>query len=149
MFKRSLATTLVALSLATIVAFLWSYFVRHMYHYNIRFPIILGVNAFPLICWTLALTAGYLSISYVLRRLHITNFALQLVSVIMYYAVWVIVVETVGYHVFGVKDTSTAQYPGLPLCDCLHAPGWMQFAYFALGPAHWVVTQALPWTRQK
>ena len=134
---------------AFVISLTWSYFARDMYSYNMDFPVIFGINSYPLICWTLALTAGCLLVNYLLKQLHITRFTLRLLGTIGFYFVAVVIAETVGYHVFGVKDTSTAQYPGLPLCDCLHAPGWMQFAYFALGPLHWVVTQILPWSRQK
>ena len=147
---REKTTSIVTIFLsAFVISLTWSYFARDMYSYNMDFPVIFGINSYPLICWTLALTAGCLLVNHLLRRLRITRFTLRLLGTIGFYFVAVIIAETVGYHVFGVKDTSTAQYPGLPLCDCLHAPGWMQFAYFALGPLHWVVTQLLPWSRQK
>ena len=150
LMKKSYLTHSIAVFLvAFVVSLTWSYFARHMYSYNMDFPVIFGINSYPLICWTLALTAGCLLVDYLLKRLRITRFSLRLIGTISFYFIAVIIAETVGYHVFGVKDTSTAQYPGLPLCDCLHAPRWMQFAYFALGPLHWAITQALPWTRQK
>ena len=149
MVKTWLSRAISTFALALIVAATWTYLARHMYHYNIDFPVIFGLNLFPLTCWTVSLTAGCLSANYLLRTFRIKHRALQLISVIGYYALWLIFVETVGYHVFGVRDVMTGDYPGLPICDCLHAPVWMQFAYFTLGPLHWVVAQALPWTRQK
>lgn len=149
MTKEKFIPTLTIFLSAFAISLTWSYLARHMYSYNMNFPEIFGISSFPLVCWTLALTAGCLLVNHIVKRLRITRFTLRLLGAIGFYFVAVVIAETVGYHVFGVRDTSTAQYPGLPLCNCLHAPSWMQFAYFALGPLHWVVTQILPWSRQR
>ena len=48
-----------------------------------------------------------------------------------------ILAEVLGYHVFEIRNAATGMYPGLPICDCIHAPPWMQAVYFALGPLYY------------
>ena len=64
-------------------------------------------------------------------------------QVVVSYAVAVVIAETVGYHLLGIHNIGTSQYVGLPLCDCLHAPIWMQIGYFSLGPLHWLLVKMI------
>ena len=48
--------------------------------------------------------------------------------------------EYLAYHHLNIQNISTSQYQGLPFCDCLHAPRWMQFSYFAMGPVFFILS---------
>lgn len=126
---------------ALCVALCWVFFTREMYFYNLGFGTVASLNLFPLICWTIGLTVGYLIVSYVLSRIAVRRILLQLVIVFFLYAVVIIFLETFAYHAIGVKNIGTSYYTGLPLCDCLHAPLWMQAGYFLLGPIHWLLVR--------
>lgn len=127
--------------LAFLIATTWTYLTRHMYDYNVPFSTVLGVSVFPVIAWTIALTVGYLCIRQLLAILRRGRFATQFIIVAGVCAIVVIIVETVGYHWVGIRNIGTSQYAGIPICDCLHAPLWMQFGYFALGPLHWLLAE--------
>jgi hypothetical protein len=32
---------------------------------------------------------------------------------------------------------NTANFKGIPIAECIHAPSWMQAIYFAMGPAYY------------
>jgi hypothetical protein len=49
--------------------------------------------------------------------------------------------------VFNIQNVATASYPGLPICDCIHAAPWMQFAYFAMGPIYYLLIHSLKLNR--
>lgn len=125
------------------IAICWTYATKHLYDYNQPFAVVLEMSLFPVIGWTLALTTGYAVTAYILKRFSIHRLVLQFAVVILFYFIAVIITETVGYHVFNVHNIGTSQYAGLPLCDCLHAPAWMQFGYFALGPLHWLLAKII------
>ena len=136
--------------LSFVVAISWTYTTRHMYDYNLSFASIFGVSIFPAIAWTFALFAGYFIVESIIKRVGVKHPLVQFFIVIGLYAGAVVIAETAGYHLLGIHNIGTSQYVGLPLCDCLHAPIWMQIGYFSLGPLHWLLTKIIivtsnPW----
>lgn len=127
--------------LSLIIAVTWTYATRQMYDYNMSFTSVSGVSLFPIVGWTLALFTGYFAVNAIIKHAGVRHIAIQFVIVGLFYAIAVVIAETVGYHVIGIQNIGTSAYAGLPVCDCLHAPAWMQIGYFALGPLHWVITK--------
>lgn len=138
-FNRLVPPVLLALA----VALVWTYLTRDMYNYNLGFASVLGLNLFPLIGWTVSLTAGYIAMSVLFKKMGIERLMSQFVLFTIVCIVVVVALETIGYHVLGIQNTGTSRYIGLPVCDCLHAPGWMQLGYFLLGPVYWLMYTGL------
>ena len=42
-----------------------------------------------------------------------------------------------GYYLFNIHNIATSQFPGLPICNCIHAPTWMKIVYFSMGPVYY------------
>ena len=59
------------------------------------------------------------------------------------YSFFLVFIETVGYHVFNIHNNMNGAYLGLPVCDCIHAPVWMQISYFLYGPVFFVLAYLL------
>ena len=107
------------------IAFVWVSIARNYYHYNHHMLEIFGITLFPLFAWALGLFIVYLIYSYFKKK-----------SFILFVGIYwslLIFVETFAYHVLNIHDLATAGYKGLPLCNCIHAPVWMQISYFLLG----------------
>ena len=120
--------------LAITLSFVWMIIAKNHYYYNHNFISFIGINLFPLVGWAVGL--------FIVHRLFIklgtyfkkiNYFANILLFSIIYWSL-LIAAETIGYHFFNIKNLATASYPGLPMCDCLHAPVWMKIGYFAMGP---------------
>lgn len=124
---------------ALVIALVWTYLSRDMYNYNYGFAEIAGVSLYPIIGWFVALTIACAVMDRILKKVVIPQVVGRFIFVIVMYSVALIAVETIGYHVFGVQNQQTSQYAGLPLCNCIHAPVWMQTMYFVLGPLHWLL----------
>ena len=52
-------------------------------------------------------------------------------------------IETISYHILEIRNLATANYKGLPICNCVHAPLWMQISYFIIGPLYFLVLNIL------
>ena len=119
---------------ASILSILWSLYARDFYGYNSEFTLLFGLNSFPLFAWATGLYAmGVLfdSIIYYLPSKSVYKNAL---IICIFYFTLLISVEYIGYHYLNIRNDQTAVYAGLPYLNCLHAPRWMQFSYFAMGP---------------
>ena len=129
---------LMHLLLATILAAIWVHFAKDYYAYKIAYIQIFELNSLPLMAWTLSLFELGEYCSYLKFKPKSLNFLFFVL------VVWTtgIFFETFAYHVLEIRDTMTASYPGLPFCDCIHAPRWMQLVYFLLGPVYFMVTMA-------
>lgn len=143
MLKKSQYQIELLLVLSVLFAIVWTYLTRSMYNYNLGFGTVGGLNIFPLVNWTIGLAASYLIFSYILDKLNIKSLPKRFVSFTLLSFLAVIIAETVGYYVLGIHNTGTSAYAGLPICNCLHAPAWMQFGYFALGPLYWLTYTVL------
>ena len=119
--------------IALIVSMMWMIVARNQYNYNQEFIAVYGVNLFPLFYWAIGLFAVYLIYSHYEHKLHEKGFFRKLALFLLIYWPALIIVETLAYHTFGIVNLATVSYSGLPVCDCLHAPQWMQVAYFLIG----------------
>lgn len=128
------------LLVSSIVSLVWILIANNQYGYNKDVLFIFGLNTFPLFAWALGLFAVYLIYLYVLKKFEFVGIKKGLLFVAFYWPL-LILGETIGYHVFNFKNLSAAVYAGLPICNCLHAPLWMQVAYFGLGPLYFVICE--------
>jgi hypothetical protein len=126
------------LLLATLISTLWVHFAKDYYSYQHDFVKIFGMNSIPLMAWSLTLYGLHQVCNNYKFRHKTFNFVLFF----LVFLVFGIAFETVAYHVLGIRNTVTASFPGLPICDCVHAPGWMQMVYFSLGPVYYLVILA-------
>ena len=120
-------------AVALAVSFAWNYLARGMYEYTTSTVAVLGINIYSLLGWAAGLWFGYMFFRFVVGRLGVIKFWKELVLFNAFYIPILLLLETVAYHFFGVVNGATAIYPGLPVCDCIHAPGWMQAVYLLMG----------------
>ncbi len=131
------------LLLAFIVALIWMLIAHKEYSYNRNFASVFGINLFPLIAWTFSLLVMYIIYFHFERFLKNKTFLKKLLLFVAIYWPLLIFFETIFYHLFNLKNLATASYSGLPICNCLHAPHWMQLAYFLLGPIYFLLVMLL------
>ena len=130
-------------TVASAMAAIWAFLGRSEYGYNQPFLVVDGINLFALFGWAAGLFASYLLFSHEEHVFRLKGFARQLGLFVAIYWPLLIAAETVAYHVFDIHNLAARAYPGLPLCDCLHAPRWMQALYFAMGPAFFAICWSL------
>lgn len=144
------------LGVATAIGVIWMLLAKDMYGYVTDSLAFFGYNVFPLFTVPIALIGLWVIYKAVQRLLFIEHFwsKLLLFTVFINWPI-VILIEYAGYHWLGIQNASTAMYPGIAFCDCLHAPLWMQITYFAFGPIFFTacyligVHQHSPEARQK
>jgi len=119
-----------------LVIFFWLAMVKDWYYYNHRFFEIYGINLLPLTFGTIGLFFIYLVYAFVLSGLKESNPIKQFIIFIAIAWVILIAAETIGYYLFDIHNLKTANYPGLPICNCIHAPAWMKLGYFLIGPIY-------------
>ncbi len=129
--------------LAIAVGIVWMTVGHGQYGYNQDYLNVLGFNAYPLFGWPIGLFGMYLIYIHVRRYIKHNKLVYQLGLYSIIYWILLLAGETVFYHVFNVHNEATAQYIGLPICDCLHAPAWMQLVYFSLGPLYFIIIKLL------
>lgn len=129
--------------LASALALAWMLLAQSQYGYNQAFLSFYGLNLFALFAWATGLFGAYLLSSHWEALLPIHNKWRRLGLFLLFYWPILISAETLFYHVFNVQNLATANYAGLPICNCLHAPQWMQIAYFALGPLYFMLCEII------
>jgi|TARA_B100001971_G_C18205316_1_gene547206 hypothetical protein len=131
------------LFVASVIALVWMLIANNQYGYNREMMIIFGLNSFPLFAWAAGLFAAYLIYSHWEHILKEQGWLKKMLLFVAFYWPILISLETIAYHLFNIKNLSTAMYAGLPICDCIHAPGWMQASYLALGPIYFGVCELI------
>jgi len=121
----------------------WVIIAQNQYSYNYNFPELFGLTLFPLIPATFSLFLVYVTYAWIENKFENKN----IVKGFLFFTLlsWVILIigETVGYHWFGVQNLHHAGYSGLPICNCMHAPFWMQLSYFLIAPIYFVTCSML------
>lgn len=120
--------------IATLIALVWMLIAWKEYGYNQSFLTLNGFNLFPLFAWACGLFASYLIYSHYEHLFHKKGLLFKLLMYVTMYWPILIAIETIAYHIFNIRNLATAQYAGLPILDCMHAPLWMRMAYFTMGP---------------
>lgn len=136
-------TLLFQLLISSLLSLAWMLIARNEYGYNQDFLIILGINTFPFFSFSLGLFALYLIYSHYEYLFKNNSYIKKLLFVVLIYFPLLIILETIAYHYFNIRNTASAMYIGLPICDCLHAPRWMQASYFLMGPLYFTITYLL------
>ena len=121
-------------AVAFVIATAWMVLARKEYRYNRRFAEVLGINVFPLVSWTAGLAVMMMLFDRLATALALRTLAAQAAVFSMVYWILLLAAETIGYHVFNIHNDRTARCRGIPILNCMHAPGWMKAAYFAMGP---------------
>jgi hypothetical protein len=130
------------LSISFIMALIWQIVGGKEYFYGKDFWFVAGINVFPLLVWTIGLFVAYMVFFYMFeyfvspKSSILKKNAVKLFMFIIFYWIVLITAETLAFHVFGFKNLAGAKYVGLPLCDCIHSPRWMQAVYLCMGPLY-------------
>ena len=131
------------LLVSSIIALAWVIIAKNQYGYNREMVLIFGLNSYPLFAWAAGLFGIYLIYSHWEHILKEQGWLKKMLLFIAFYWPLLISVETIAYHIFNIKNLSTAAYAGLPICDCIHAPRWMQISYLALGPIYFGICELI------
>ncbi|GIU68945.1 MAG: hypothetical protein KatS3mg002_0181 [Candidatus Woesearchaeota archaeon] len=125
------------LGLSTIISLIWVYVMKDFYIYTPDMTTLFGLNIYTLLAWSLGLFA--------LRELYDYFKPKKILSSILIITIlyWIILItlETVSYHILGFKVMNN--YPGIPICDCIHGPKILQTYYISIGPIYYVLTLLL------
>jgi len=131
------------LLISSVIALIWIFIAKDQYGYNLGTLNVLGIHLLPLFTAAAGLFAVYLLYShweYILGR---QSFFKKMLLFVAFYWTILISFETIVYHVFNIKNLSTVMYAGLPICDCIHAPRWMQISYLSLGPIYFSICELI------
>ena len=130
------------LFVSSIIALIWVFIAKNQYSYGGMIAV-LGINIYPLFAWAAGLFGTYLIYSHWEHILQERGWFKKMLLFVAFYWPMLIAVETIAYHVFNIRNLSTIAYAGLPLCDCIHAPRWMQISYLALGPIYFGICELI------
>jgi CDP-diglyceride synthetase len=125
---------------AIFLSVIWAYIAAEHYEYSLNGLKIGIFNLYPVFFWTYGLFILKLFYSGIQHLFKSRNLILKMLIFSSLFWTGLIVVEFVVYHVFNVKNLATSGNPGLPFIDALHAPAWMQIAYFMMGPVYFILT---------
>lgn len=123
-------------AMATAFAFGWVFFARDYYGYEYDYLSVFGLNTLPLMAWTLSL----LALGEWCNSLNLKKKEYRLIIFVPLFWFFLILFETVAYHVLGLRNTPTSGFAGIPYFECIHAPFWMKVCYFGMGPVYYGLT---------
>jgi hypothetical protein len=127
--------------IAFLVTTIFIFLIRDNYSYNRDFYTVFGMNLFPLFAWTLGIFALYVIYHYI--RKEKDSLSKRLGIFIVIYWPSLIILETAAYHLLDIHNLAASQYPGLPICNCIHAPLIVQILYFTIGLIYFFILQLL------
>lgn len=116
--------------IAFFVAFIWAVAMGDYYQYKKDTLQIFNINPYPLLTITLGLSVSYL-LYLALPKNFKNNILKKLFFFFISFVLLMLTFETVAYHLFGIQ--LNADYPGLPICNCLHGPVHVKIGYFSFG----------------
>lgn len=120
----------------------WSYLSRGLYTYSQGFPQIGQIDLYLLFAWSSGLFA-YLILFKNIKKIQNYKFAIKFIIFTIIYYLFLLFVETVAYHVFGIHNELAKNYEPIKFCNCIHGPRWVQISYFIIGPLYFVVCTVL------
>jgi hypothetical protein len=130
------------LIIAFLISLVWNLVAQGLYAYGIGELVISGVNLYSLLAWALGLFSVYLVYLAIACQVKISLPKRAMIFLAIYWPL-IIAAETLAYHVFKFRNLAATAYPGLPVCDCIHGPLWLQLAYLSMGPLYFLVCEAL------
>ena len=126
---------------AIVISGIWIAIAHRCYYgYDSLKLTVFDVALFPILAWPLGLMAGFLMIAPFLK---IKIWYKKWIVIFVVYTVGLIMVETVGYNLLGIRLHYGKNYPGWPLLNCFHMPYWMQLGYFLNGFIFYGITSYL------
>ncbi len=131
------------LLIASAVSLMWVLIANSQYGYNQKMLLIFGLNSYPLFTWAIGLFAAYLIYSHWEHLIKKHSLIKKMLLFTAFYWLLLISVEATAYHTFNIKNLATASYVGLPFCNCIHAPLWMQISYILLGPLYFGICELI------
>ncbi len=132
-----------SLIIALMIAVIWGWIAEKYYVYaESSFKTEL-LNFYPILFWTLGLFMAILLFRDVKLIFDIKTFKVKLIIFSVLFWFGLIAIETISYHILEIRNLATAKYKGLPICDCIHAPLWIQISYFIIGPLYFIILNIL------
>jgi len=125
---------------ASSISIFWSFYAKNEYLYNQNVSTFYGMSLYPIFAWASGLLIIQIIYLYVEPNFVKNSYFKKFILFSILYSFLLITVETVAYHIFNVKNVHALKYDGLPICNCLHAPHWMQMSYFLIGPLFFSIT---------
>lgn len=125
------------LGLSTIISLVWVYFAKDYYTYYPDMTTLLGLDIYPLLAWSLGLFALRELYDYFKPKKQLK----ATILVIILYLIVLFIFEIISYHLLGFKNPN--DYPGLPICNCIHGPKTVQIYYITIGPIYYLLTLLL------
>jgi hypothetical protein len=129
--------------ISSTIILLWTLIAKDEYGYNRSFLTLFGVNFFPLFAWACGLFGTYVIFCHFEPFFHKRGSLPKFLIYSFMYWIFLVTMETIGYHVLDIRNVATAHYPGLPILDSMHSPLWMKISYFTLGPIYFLVCNIL------
>ncbi len=130
---------LIVYALAIVQAAIWIFFGNNQYGYNQDVIVIMGINIYPFLMWSVGLLLMYIYAEYLFYVFDVKKFWKQFLVYTLFFWFALVIFETLAYHVFFIRNIATSAYAGLPVCDCIHAPLWMQIVYLSMGPVNFLI----------
>jgi len=131
------------LAVSSLIALVWVVYANNNYNYNFETFKIFGLNSYVLFSFAVGLFTGYIIYSHWEHKIKEKKWYQKLMLFVLIYWPLLILVETLAYYLFNIHNVSAGIYAGLPLCNCMHAPAWMQISYFLIGPIYFVICELL------
>jgi len=131
------------------IAIIWSIIAKNQYGYNHNFLTIFGINTYPLFAWATGLFWVYVLYAFIEGHLKEKGYLKKITLFGAIYLPLLIIAETLGYYLFNIQNIPTSVYSGLPLCNCMHAPLWMQISYFLMGFIFFTICYLLKFEKKK
>ena len=124
-------------AIASFTAVVWVLVAGEFYFYRTNLLHLYGFSIFPLFAWASGLFGSFILFTHINHFFRKKAFVWKLLAYSAYYITILIILETIGYYLFGIQLVTN--YPGLPLCNCLHGPLWFQIVYLTMGPVYFSV----------
>lgn len=146
---RSKRHLLLPFLVALVMALVWTWYAGDMYRYKESILHLGQLNLYPVLFWLFGLFINMTVYDDLMKYLHRHPIWIRLILFSLMFWAGLLFVEIMAYHVYGVHNLATMGYPGLPGCDCIHGPRWMQTCYLASGPLYFVAITLLGYHRNR
>lgn len=133
------AQLLKPLAVSTLLSLAWMGIAKEMYNYGFGFISIFGINSYSFFSWSLGLFACFVIYLHYEEIFEEKKFYFKLLVFSIFYILLLLFLEWLFYNVLGVRNQMTLSYPPLMICNCIHAPLWMQISYLLLGPLYFCI----------
>lgn len=132
-----------SLIVALMIAVIWGWIAEKYYVYaESSFKTEL-LNFYPILFWTIGLFMAILLFRDIKLIFGIKTFKVKLIIFSGLFWFGLLSIETISYHILEIRNLATAECKGLPICNCIHAPLWMQISYFIIGPLYFIILNIL------